>query len=1325
FHSHATVIELGQLLGGCQDLQRLSVIFESANGLASRSAQTNVRHGKKVNSTGAVIQTGRLEQFQHCNRVAAFSQHRSGWPLQNVDKLAYVSVRLFLSSVNSPMYRLAWAACAASCPLRLARRRSLTVPNDETVEFGGTGRVKPQAALSPGVAILGQRRVIIVRCWLRRQRRRVGAVPIAKIRAPEEHVDVDADSVRQHPSEAVRDRLGVNLCVLTGPVVQPASVVFGVNQRALGLDGSQRGERVTPAQLVQMPDVGQVALTSATVLILQLHHDHVAAAGVQTPGDDGQQDGHPFVDCGQELRVTAAHHHGGVALQQPGWQAAEVPLGADVRTGAHNDQEVVLLRQRQEQVEVGRTGEPVLARPGHMEIPGHVDLHGVQAGGSHFGQPIVPVGRKQAEEAITASRRDGGMIGRGYGVDVSHQTTTSLSREYDRIFGAAENDSVRFSFPAVEKVMMNATEMAFFHWDAALGSDASCPWETGTRGDTTEHGGHSRGHLPRSGANVSSEAIEDTSEGVVVGASVCLELALESEVASSVKVVSVVKVASSSVVIALLLTAIGRIVAKNCNGSQLVRTAELAYDTTELFAEYWSPIMLVSHENFGNGSLYQDNMNFDWTLQHGNTLCVWVSNMDLEPCCDSVFIYDGFDRLLAAMSRLGPIQDFSSPSMRIQIMVFSLYSLFSSTEIRIAPGYGGFFGRLELRYSAFTLKTAVGERLYTYAKQTYCVYGFKDQKTTHSNHSTHLRVPLGAHILIAGRADEGEADQEDVCLRVTQRPQPVIVLLASRVPQAQVNGLAINHDIGRIVVEHGGNVLARKGIGGVGDQQAGFTYGTIANNHAFDGLHWHNVQLRQLLHVGGRLVGGYRLLQCDQCAVPLCANQHCALRYKFAEPPKFISASTACVCISSAFVDHWLAPRRSFWTFNSAAEKYFHVERDEERAYVLYMRMLLVHNRISGMPNFNKAVPSKYDEELMQARTQVETLAERLNSRYKTSRTIDELRGFESLTRHFAIADREQPTGLGGGGGGGGGSGSSVATAETSATPSHQRRLLGIEATAARRLLTLPTLDRSGGNGAAIVFDLRPAAEKAVCRLKHDRLVCLDGRDFAPGCSLEQVQRLVPRDQLATWRAAIASPPPQDLVLLLVLAWHRGASERLARDPGSCAAALCSVLSEAAKSSSTSSGQVPQPFRYLVSGLQGLAAVHPAIVTDPSYAGPAEDASVSGPIDESLDDSSEPLVAVLSLEGGGGGRAKFETVRVKDAPRDPRPRTGQSLSQILANHSAVINSFDQETLDQLLPNRLSTSPGLTGLRNLGNSCYANCVLQCLSNTVLLATHFLA
>uniref|UniRef100_A0A1I8IZ69 WASH-7_N domain-containing protein n=1 Tax=Macrostomum lignano TaxID=282301 RepID=A0A1I8IZ69_9PLAT len=170
---------------------------------------------------------------------------------------------------------------------------------------------------------------------------------------------------------------------------------------------------------------------------------------------------------------------------------------------------------------------------------------------------------------------------------------------------------------------------------------------------------------------------------------------------------------------------------------------------------------------------------------------------------------------------------------------------------------------------------------------------------------------------------------------------------------------------------------------------------------------------------------------------------------------------------------------------------------------------------------------------------------------YKTSRTIDELRGFESLTRHFAIADREQPTGLGGGGGGGGGggSGSSVATAETSATPSHKRRLLGIEATAARRLLTLPTLDRSGGSCARDC--LQP------------------GTGGASGAAGSAGHLASGDRQSAAARLGAA---------LLVLAWHRGASERLARDPGSCAAALCSVLSEAAKSSSTSSGQVPQPF---------------------------------------------------------------------------------------------------------------------------------------------------
>ena len=77
---------------------------------------------------------------------------------------------------------------------------------------------------------------------------------------------------------------------------------------------------------------------------------------------------------------------------------------------------------------------------------------------------------------------------------------------------------------------------------------------------------------------------------------------------------------------------------------------------------------------------------------------------------------------------------------------------------------------------------------------------------------------LGADVLKWGRVDQREADEEDVRLRVGERPQSVVVLLTRRVPQAQVDGLPVHHHVGGVVVEpagRGGGSQRTQGEGGV------------------------------------------------------------------------------------------------------------------------------------------------------------------------------------------------------------------------------------------------------------------------------------------------------------------------------------------------------------------------------------------------------------------------------------------------------------------------------------------------------------------------------
>ena len=78
-----------------------------------------------------------------------------------------------------------------------------------------------------------------------------------------------------------------------------------------------------------------------------------------------------------------------------------------------------------------------------------------------------------------------------------------------------------------------------------------------------------------------------------------------------------------------------------------------------------------------------------------------------------------------------------------------------------------------------------------------------------------LGVPLLLHVLEGRARDEGEGDEEDVGLRVRERTQPVVILLPRGIPKAEVDRLAVDHHVRRVVVEHGRDVVLGEGVGGV------------------------------------------------------------------------------------------------------------------------------------------------------------------------------------------------------------------------------------------------------------------------------------------------------------------------------------------------------------------------------------------------------------------------------------------------------------------------------------------------------------------------------
>lgn len=94
--------------------------------------------------------------------------------------------------------------------------------------------------------------------------------------------------------------------------------------------------------------------------------------------------------------------------------------------------------------------------------------------------------------------------------------------------------------------------------------------------------------------------------------------------------------------------------------------------------------------------------------------------------------------------------------------------------------------------------------------------------------------PFLLDVLETGGRVDREADEENVGLGVTQGTQTVVILLSSGIEQPKRVRFVADHNSDGIVVEDGWNVLARKLIRSVRDEQTSLAYCSVSDDDTLD-----------------------------------------------------------------------------------------------------------------------------------------------------------------------------------------------------------------------------------------------------------------------------------------------------------------------------------------------------------------------------------------------------------------------------------------------------------------------------------------------------------